>query len=130
MPSHFNDQGIDLANWTGESFSTYTGTNMLMEDLSPEDIGGALLAWNPRTQTAAWKVDHDAVWNGGTLAAAGNRAFQGTADGRLHAWRAEDGSEMWSFFAGLGISAAPISFSAGGRQYIALLVGRVGAVPT
>ncbi len=33
---------------------------------------GYLLAWNPITNTAAWRVDHATAWNGGVLSTAGN----------------------------------------------------------
>ena len=36
--------------------------------------------------------------------------------------------ELWSFDVGTGINAPPITYSANGKQYIAVLVGmRVGA---
>ncbi len=92
----------------------------------PEDGKGALLAWDPVHQRAAWKVHLDTLWNGGTLATAGGLVFQGTADGYFSAYDASNGVRLWRFNAGLGIIAAPISYSAGSRQYISLLVGYGG----
>jgi quinohemoprotein ethanol dehydrogenase len=66
------------------------------------------------------------LWNGGTLATAGNLVFQGTADGWFTAYDARDGKQVWRFDAGLGIIAAPMSFSAGGKQYVSVLVGYGG----
>jgi quinohemoprotein ethanol dehydrogenase len=91
------------------------------------DGKGSLIAWNPVTQKQAWRVQHDHLWNGGTLATAGGLVFQGTAEGTFNAYDAGDGKRLWSFNAGLGIIAAPMSYSVGGKQYVAILVGYGGA---
>lgn len=56
---------------------------------------GRLIAWDPVQQKEAWRVEHVSPWNGGTLTTAGNLVFQGTADGRLVAYDARDGSKLW-----------------------------------
>lgn len=89
----------------------------------PGDGKGYLVAWDPVNQKEAWKVTHDQVWNGGTAATAGGLVFQGTADGFFHAYDAKSGEELWKFNAGLGIIAAPMSYSVGGKQYVSVLVG-------
>jgi outer membrane protein assembly factor BamB len=43
---------------------------------------------------------------------------------------AADGKTLWSFSAGGGISSSPISYSAGGRQYVAVASGLTGAPGT
>jgi len=95
--------------------------------VDPEDGKGALLAWDPVAQKPAWKVQHDFIWNGGTLSTAGDLVFQGTADGYLSAYDARSGRRLWQFDAQLGIIAAPISYAAHGKQYVAVLVGYGGA---
>jgi quinohemoprotein ethanol dehydrogenase len=92
----------------------------------PRDGKGALLAWDPVHQRAAWKVQLDTLWNGGTLATAGGLVFQGTADGYFSAYDSSNGGRLWRFNAGLGIIAAPISYSIGSRQQISVLVGYGG----
>jgi quinohemoprotein ethanol dehydrogenase len=89
----------------------------------PGDGKGYLVAWDPVKQKEVWKVTHDFVWNGGTAATAGGLVFQGTADGFFHAYDAESGKELWKFDAGLGIIAAPMSYSVNGKQYVSVLVG-------
>lgn len=91
-----------------------------------QDGKGALLAWDPVRQRAAWKVQLDTLWNGGTLATAGGLVFEGAADGYLSAYDAFNGRSLWRFNAGLGIIAAPISYLAGTRQYVSVLVGYGG----
>jgi len=93
----------------------------------PNEGTGSLQAWDPVAQREAWKVKLPTFWNGGTLATAGNLVFQGTADGKFTAYDAGNGKRLWQFDAGLGISAAPISYSVGGRQYVAVLAGYGGS---
>jgi quinohemoprotein ethanol dehydrogenase len=90
------------------------------------DDKGSLLAWDPVQQKAIWRVQHDNLWNGGALATAGNVVFQGTADGQFSAYDALTGRELWSQGAGGGVIASPMSYMAGGKQYVALLVGYGG----
>ncbi|WP_114521496.1 PQQ-dependent dehydrogenase, methanol/ethanol family [Altererythrobacter sp. ZODW24] len=84
---------------------------------------GALLAWDPVTQKEAWRVPYPGPSNGGTLATAGNLVFQGTAGGEFRAYSADTGKQLWSFPAQTGIIAAPMSYSIGGEQYVAILAG-------
>ena len=92
----------------------------------PGDGKGKLVAWDPATQKEAWSIQHDTLWNGGTLATAGGLVFQGTADGWFNAYNAKSGERVWRFNAGLGIIAAPMSFSRNGKQYVSVLVGYGG----
>jgi len=87
---------------------------------------GALVAWDPVTQSERWRVRHAGATNGGLLATAGGLLFQGSRAGSFSAYSSADGKELWSFEAQTGILAAPISFIAGGEQYVAVLAG-VGA---
>ena len=92
-----------------------------------QDGKGALLAWDPVRQKARWRVQHDTIWNGGTLATAGGLVFQGTADGDFSAYDAATGERLWRFNAGLGILATPSSYAVGGTQYVSVLVGYGGS---
>jgi quinohemoprotein ethanol dehydrogenase len=88
---------------------------------------GRLLAWNPVTQSAAWSVPYSAPWTGGTLATGGNLVFQGTAMGEFVAYHAATGDRLWSAATQAGITASPVSYEVGGRQYIAIQTGWGGA---
>ncbi len=92
----------------------------------PGDGKGSLVAWDPVAQKQAWSVQHNELWNGGTLATAGELVFQGTADGWFSAYDGRNGKRLWRFNAGLGIIAAPMSYSLGGKQYVSVLVGYGG----
>jgi quinohemoprotein ethanol dehydrogenase len=93
----------------------------------PMDGKGALVAWDPVRQKAVWRAPLETMWNGGALATAGGLVFQGAGDGWFSAYEAASGKQVWRFNAGLGIIGAPISFEAGGKQYIAVLVGYGGS---
>ncbi|PLK25740.1 PQQ-dependent dehydrogenase, methanol/ethanol family [Novosphingobium sp. TH158] len=84
---------------------------------------GALIAWDPRLQKAAWTVPQTGPWNGGTLATAGNLVFQGDAAGNFSAYSADKGGRLWSFPVQTGVMAAPMTYALDGEQYVAVLVG-------
>jgi len=92
----------------------------------PGDGKGKLVAWDPVAQKEAWSVQNDNLWNGGTLATAGDLVFQGTAEGWFNAYDAKSGERRWRFDAGLGIISAPMSYSVKGKQYVSVLVGYGG----
>ena len=86
---------------------------------------GLLDAVNPRTNTIVW---HQPATYGlsdgdGILSTAGGLLFEGTEDGLLTARSAATGKELWNWQAGHGITAAPITYTANGRQYVAVLAG-------
>ena len=92
----------------------------------PGDGHGYLVAWDPVAQEMVWRIRHDNLWNGGTLATAGGLVFQGLAEGTFNAYDGTSGERLWQFDAGLGIVGAPISYAIGDKQYVSILVGYGG----
>ena len=88
-------------------------------------FGTQLLAWNPATQTEAWRVELPDL-GGGTLVTAGNLVFQGQGTGEFAAYSAGQGAKLWSFQAGTTIMPGPVSYAVDGEQYIVVLAGRGG----
>ena len=84
---------------------------------------GFISAWDPVARKEAWRVPHNYLWNGGMLSTAGNLLFQGNADGQFVAFRADNGEQLWDFDAQSGIMAAPITYSIGDRQFVAVVAG-------
>ena len=84
---------------------------------------GALIAWDPVRQQAAWTVSYPSAWNGGTLATAGNLVFEGDAQGIFNAFSADKGARLWSYPVQTGVIAAPMTYAIGGVQYVAVLAG-------
>ena len=107
-------------------------TGSLPDDQAERDalgalVKGRLLAWDPVQQKEAWRVEHPGTWNGGTLTTAGNLVFQGTSNGELVAFRANDGERLWSFPTQTGVVAPAMTYELDGEQYVSVNVGWGGA---
>jgi alcohol dehydrogenase (cytochrome c)/quinohemoprotein ethanol dehydrogenase len=88
---------------------------------------GYLLAWDPVGQQAVWRAPHPGPANGGVVVTAGNLVFEGSYAGEFAAYRAGNGSKLWSFDAQSPVIAAPMTYAVGDEQYVAVLVGGGGA---
>lgn len=113
------------SNKPGQPMSgTGWNTGMLINAKAPTSKPfGRLLAWDPATQKEAWRYEHVAPWNGGTLSTSGDLVFQGTADARLMAFNAKNGDVLWQAPMGTGVIAAPITYEIDGEQYITIAAG-------
>jgi quinohemoprotein ethanol dehydrogenase len=120
--SNYSDLGFDIDGFQMEEFVGGFGVNPLPAE-QPREYPASLIAWDPLKQEAAWEIPQQSGPNGGTLTTAGNLLFQGRADGRFLAYDARTGKELWNFNAGLGMTAAPITYELNGRQYVSILVG-------
>ncbi|MET0164366.1 MAG: PQQ-dependent dehydrogenase, methanol/ethanol family [Vicinamibacterales bacterium] len=123
MPGQLDDRGIDPATWTPRRGEWNTGYSLPVGEV-PANAGSSYLqAYDPVRQERVWKAPMPGAWPGGVLTTAGNLVFNGGPDGKLQAYAAHNGKPLWSFDAGLGITGAPIAFSIGGTQYIAVVAG-------
>jgi alcohol dehydrogenase (cytochrome c) len=99
----------------------------------PEGDVGYLRAVDPLTGRARWEVPMGAPNNGGTLSTAGDLVFTGDQLGRIIAFHAQTGAELWSYKTGSSVIAPPITYQLGGRQYLAVVSGVAtamsGAIP-
>jgi quinohemoprotein ethanol dehydrogenase len=87
-----------------------------------------LSAWDPVAQKERWRVARAPNASAGTLATAGNLVFQGTSDRGFAAYRADDGTKLWEMKVDNLPMAAPITYLANGRQYVALNAGYGGGL--
>jgi quinohemoprotein ethanol dehydrogenase len=127
MASLFDDTGVDPKKFVTRSTLLNVGLTMPVGD-APRDAGkSALLAWDPIRQRAAWSVQTPGFWNGGTMTTAGGLVFQGQSDGQFRAYDATTGAVVWSFDAKMGITGAPITYRAKGRQYVSVVAGWGGS---
>jgi len=78
---------------------------------------------DPVTGAKKWEVKFTEPPLASLLATGGNLVFVPDARGWLHAYNAETGQELWSFNNGLGHNGGIISYSAKGKQYIAVATG-------
>ena len=100
----------------------YVGTNVKMY-AGPGGHRGLFDAWDPVGQHVVWSKQEDLpVWSG-ALVTAGDVAFYGTMDGWFKAVDARTGKDLWKFKTGSGIISQPMTYSYGGKQYVAVLSG-------
>lgn len=90
-------------------------------------VRGYVSAWDPIKQKEVWRIQHAGSWNGGMLSTAGNLIFQGTSQGKIKAYRADTGEELWSTSSQTGVIAPPVSYAIDGEQYITVVAGWGGA---
>ena len=99
--------------WLGGAFKT----------IPSEAQWGRLAAVNLNTGKVAWKADTEQPLMGGALATAGGLVFTGEGNGSFNAYDAKNGKKLWSFQAGAGVNAPPVSYMVNGKQYIAVAAG-------
>jgi quinohemoprotein ethanol dehydrogenase len=131
--STWSDKNVDLKNWRPpadravegavDGDSDVTEATLDGQSEADADVTGALVAWDPVTQKALWKVPYPTHLNGGVLTTGGDLVFQGTVDGSFNAYSARSGRRLWSFDARAPLIAAPISYTVNGKQYVTLLTG-------
>ncbi|NJM51662.1 MAG: PQQ-dependent dehydrogenase, methanol/ethanol family [Sphingomonadales bacterium] len=115
-----------------------TGGAFAVADL-PDDVAmvkaikaatkGQLVAFNPKSGKAAWKVDQAAPWNGGTMTTAGNLVFQGDAMGRFKAFAADSGKQLLDLDVQSGVLTGASTYMVDGEQYVAFITSKGGAFP-
>ncbi len=86
---------------------------------------GAVRAIVPETGEIKWEHRVVSPFWAGVMATAGNLLFGGTQEGHFFALDARTGKHLWNFPTGGFIIANPISYLAGGKQYIAIPAGDV-----
>jgi quinohemoprotein ethanol dehydrogenase len=127
LSTTFADKGLKTdASWRNKAWTLGIAVGVTMKEI-PGVPKGSLTAYDPIKQKIAWKVDHDFYWGGGTLSTGGNLVFQSEPTGKLKAYDARNGKQVWEYDTGLGLTSAPITYKVGGTQYIAVLVGPGGA---
>lgn len=107
----------------------YLGVNFDLDKPGPGGYLGGLKAWDPVAQKEVWFNKDDLPFNGGTMTTATGLVFAGDIKGTFRAMDAKTGKELWKFNAGSGISAAPISYTLDGKQYVAVVSGRTQSMP-
>jgi alcohol dehydrogenase (cytochrome c) len=93
--------------------------------LQREDEGyGAIRAMDPKTGDMKWEFKMADVTDSGVLTTSTDLLFAGGREGYFFALDAKTGAMLWKASLGGQISAGPISYSVGGRQYIAIAAGQ------
>ena len=108
----------------------YLGVSKLEAVPPPGGKASARLdARDPITGKVKWSVDYELPGLGSVLTTAGGLVFNGDVRGNINAYDADNGKVLWSFNAGSGIRSGPVSYSAGGKQYILVPTGLGSHVP-
>jgi quinohemoprotein ethanol dehydrogenase len=93
----------------------------------PASLHSRLIAWNPVTQTEAWRVPFEFGGNGGTLVTAGDLVFESTGGGEFVVYDARTGARLWSTDIQSVGQGGPISYAIDGEQYVAVACGNGGS---
>jgi PQQ-dependent dehydrogenase (methanol/ethanol family) len=88
------------------------------------------MAWDPVRKRVAWTIEEDLPFVGGAMTTAGNLVFYGNQHGMLRAVNARTGKVLWEFDVGTGIIQSPITYTVGGKQYVAIVAGRSKGPPS
>ncbi|MGD1095967.1 MAG: PQQ-dependent dehydrogenase, methanol/ethanol family [Bryobacteraceae bacterium] len=96
-----------------------TPTNFRKE----EDGFGAIRAVDPKTGDKKWEFKMSDFTDAGILTTASDLLFSGGRDGYFFALDARTGSLLWKSTVGGTVASGPMTYSVGGRQYIAVAAG-------
>lgn len=82
---------------------------------------GTVTALDVKTNKIVWQVNWDAIAYSGVLTTKGNLVFVGHNDGRLIAYDAKTGDQVWEYMTDAGVNAPPVTYEIDGVQYISVL---------
>ena len=108
LASEFN---LDMAGSTGSNLSEF-------------------IAWDPVANKKVWGIKEDLPFLGGAMTTAGGLVFYGNQKGELKAVDAKTGNVLWQFNVGTGILQSPVTYTVGGKQYVAVVAGRTKGPPS
>jgi alcohol dehydrogenase (cytochrome c) len=84
---------------------------------------GAVRAIDPKTGERKWEFKMTDVTEAGILTTASDLLFSGGHEGYFYALDARTGAVLWKQNLGGTVASGPITYSVGGRQYVAVAAG-------
>lgn len=126
----------DAANWDSTAFSPITGLYYViaLEECTgqptgyPDQTGQRFLrALNIETGEIVWEIPQPGparakTWSG-VLSTAGGLVFYGQPNGGFAAVDQRTGTTLWQFPTNVRMKASPMTFSVGGKQFVAVAAG-------
>ncbi|WP_246027571.1 outer membrane protein assembly factor BamB family protein [Lysinibacillus antri] len=110
LTRHDEDAYEEGGMWIGSIFVPVTDA----------PVRGTITAMDVKTNKIAWQVVWDTNAYSGVLATAGDLIFVGHNDGRLVAFNAKTGAEVWSYKMDAGANAPSITYEIDGEQYLSI----------
>jgi PQQ-dependent dehydrogenase (methanol/ethanol family) len=126
----------DAANWSSTAYSPVTRLYyfLALEECEGKEMGYPdqtgqryLRAVDIETGAVVWEIAQPGpakakTWSG-VLATAGGLVFYGKPNGGFDAVDERSGKTLWHFPTNVRMKASPMTFSVGGRQYVAVAAG-------
>jgi quinohemoprotein ethanol dehydrogenase len=84
-------------------------------------VSGTFTAMDMKTNKIVWQKQWDDSCYSGSVTTAGGLVFVGHNDGRLIAYDARNGDQLWEFQTGAGANATATVFEHDGKQYVMLV---------
>jgi alcohol dehydrogenase (cytochrome c) len=98
-------------------------TNLLPFFNNDDEAYGVIRAYDPSTLEPKWEYRMADITWGGVLSTAGNVVFGGGKEGYFVALDATSGELLWKLPVGGQVNSAPMTYSANGKQYVAIAAG-------
>ncbi len=124
-----NQWGMALTSWEKGKLQYKPGDLYMGVDYQMYRMGqtiGHLRAIDVANKKVVWDVPSSLPLFAGILATKGGVVFTGDLRGRVLAFDAKTGKELWKFQTGSGINASPMTYELDGKQYVAILSGLGG----
>jgi len=106
-----------------EGYGGYGGESRVFEMPGVNGQLGLLSSWDLKTMTERWVHQQRAMFMTGVLTTGGGLAFVGDIDRYFKAFDIDTGKVLWQTRLGAGLHGYPVTYTANGRQYVAVETG-------